>query len=65
MAKELMKRSTGETLGRVTVSIGLAVWRPREAVSTLIGRADACLYAAKNAGRNTVVAETGSESRAA
>ena len=28
MAKELMKRSSGERLGRVTISIGAAVLRP-------------------------------------
>jgi hypothetical protein len=28
MAKELMKRSTGEHLGRMTISIGVATLRP-------------------------------------
>jgi diguanylate cyclase len=65
MAKELMKRSTGETLGRVTVSIGVAAWRQGEPASTLIARADACLYAAKNGGRNTVISETTPELKVA
>ncbi len=58
MAKELMKRSTGEKLGRITLSIGLAQWRPGESADEFIERADECLYAAKRAGRNRVIAET-------
>ncbi|MGL5660881.1 MAG: GGDEF domain-containing protein [Aeromonas sp.] len=41
----------------VTVSIGLAMARRGESVETLINRADECLYQAKVAGRNCVVAE--------
>jgi diguanylate cyclase len=62
MGKELMRRSTGETLGRVTISLGVAAWRKGDTVGTLLERADACLYAAKRAGRNCVVAETALES---
>jgi diguanylate cyclase len=61
MSKELMRRSTGETLGRVTISLGVANWRKGDTVATLLERADACLYAAKRAGRNCVVAETALE----
>ncbi len=57
MNKELMKRSTGESLGRVTVSIGVAGWQPGDTAQTLIERADACLYAAKRGGRNRVVSD--------
>ena len=57
MAKELMKRSTGEHLGRVTISVGVAVLRPDDTPQTFIERADACLYAAKRNGRNQVIAE--------
>jgi diguanylate cyclase len=62
MGKELMRRSTGETLGRVTISLGVANWRRGDTVGTLLERADACLYAAKRSGRNCVVAETALES---
>jgi diguanylate cyclase len=64
MGKELMRRSTGETLGRVTISLGVAAWQKGDTVGTLLGRADACLYAAKRAGRNCVVAETALEPEA-
>jgi diguanylate cyclase len=61
MTKELMKRSTGEHLGRVTVSIGAAVLRRGESAQSLIERADNCLYAAKRCGRNRVMCETDPE----
>jgi diguanylate cyclase len=58
MSKELMKRSTGEHLGRITISVGVATMRPGDNAQSLIGRADACLYAAKRTGRNRVICET-------
>jgi diguanylate cyclase len=61
MTKELMKRSTGEHLGRVTVSIGVATSHRGESAQSLIERADACLYTAKRCGRNRVVCETDPE----
>jgi diguanylate cyclase len=57
-AKELLKRSTNEKLGRITASFGVATYRPSDTPSSLIERADRCLYAAKHAGRNKVVSET-------
>jgi diguanylate cyclase len=61
MTKELMKRSTGEHLGRVTVSVGVATLRKGDTAASLIERADACLYAAKRHGRNRVMCETDPE----
>lgn len=61
MSKELMKRSTGEHLGRVTISVGVAILHPDDTAQSLIGRADACLYAAKRNGRNRVICETDPE----
>ncbi len=52
-----MKRSSGERLGRVTISIGVAVLRPDDTPQSLIERADNCLYAAKRGGRNRVICE--------
>lgn len=56
-AKELLKRSTNEKLGRITLSVGIAQWRDGDTAASLIERADNCLYAAKNAGRNRVMSE--------
>lgn len=56
-AKELIKKSTGESLGSITMSFGVARYRHGEPIEDLVARADACLYAAKNAGRNRVKCE--------
>jgi diguanylate cyclase len=61
MAKELMKRSSGERLGRVTISMGVALLRTDDTAQSLIERADNCLYAAKRSGRNRVICETDPE----
>lgn len=41
-------------VGRVTASFGVAQWRPGEPSAKWIKRADTAMYAAKEAGRNTV-----------
>jgi diguanylate cyclase len=61
MAKELKKKSTGEILGRVTISVGVSMLKPGDDTDSLIERADACLYAAKRSGRNRVVCEADPE----
>ena len=63
MNKELMKRSSGERLGRVTISIGVALLRPTDTPQSLLDRADKCLYAAKHNGRYQVVAECDLEAK--
>ncbi|WCS26246.1 GGDEF domain-containing protein [Methylobacterium sp. NMS14P] len=52
MGRELVKRSTGESLGKVTISLGVAVLRPGDTPASLMERADLCMFAAKRAGRN-------------
>jgi len=47
----------GEAL-RATISLGAAELQPSESLDTLVARADAQLYRAKQAGRNSVVAST-------
>jgi len=54
--RKLVKRNSGEELGRITISAGVAQYRPGEALSVFVQRADGALYAAKREGRNTVVA---------
>jgi diguanylate cyclase len=57
VSKPLKKKSSGEPLGQVTVSVGIASLRPGDKREQVIERADECLYAAKAAGRNCVVVE--------
>src|ERR1700754_2719097 len=61
MSKELKKKSTGEILGRVTISIGVSMLQAGDDVDSLIDRADPCLYAAKRNGRNRVICEADPE----
>jgi diguanylate cyclase len=61
MSKELKKKSTGEILGRVTISVGVSMLKPGDDPEALIDRADACLYAAKRNGRNRVICEADPE----
>ncbi|MFT0518460.1 diguanylate cyclase [Pseudomonas faucium] len=46
-------------VGRVTASFGVAGWRPGEGADALLLRADAGVYAAKQAGRDRVEGELG------
>ncbi len=60
-SKHLQKKSTGEDLGTITISIGAATFKPGEEINAFVHRADSCLYAAKRAGRNRVVSENDEE----
>ncbi|WP_342164997.1 diguanylate cyclase [Methylobacterium sp. SD21] len=55
IGRELVKRSTGESLGKVTVSLGVAEHRSGDTPASLLERADLCMFAAKRGGRNRVV----------
>ena len=53
--KKLVKKSTGDILGTITISIGVAQFGRGEGIETVVRRADACLYGAKHHGRNLVI----------
>ncbi len=57
MDKELYQRSTNESLGSITISIGISKYVTGETKEAFIERADKCLYGAKNSGRNNVKSE--------
>jgi len=57
-AKKLVKKSTGEVLGTISISIGVAQFMADEPAEAVIRRADACLYGAKHHGRNMVINQT-------
>jgi len=47
-----------ETVGHITVSLGVALWHPTgDSISAVLERADQLLYQAKKGGRNRVVVE--------
>lgn len=55
MGRELVKRTTGESLGKVTISLGVATSRPGDTAVSLLERADQCMFMAKRDGRNRTV----------
>ncbi|HWK45826.1 MAG TPA: GGDEF domain-containing protein [Stellaceae bacterium] len=55
--RQLLKRDTKQSLGNITLSLGIALYQPGEPITALIDRADAALYRAKEAGRNRVMTE--------
>lgn len=58
LTRELVIRSTGETIGRVTISLGVAAYRRGDTASGIIDRVDQCLLEAKRTGRNRIVVES-------
>jgi diguanylate cyclase len=59
--RDLKKRATGESMGQITISIGVAQFLPGESPVELVDRADSHLYAAKRSGRNRVVSDSDPE----
>jgi len=51
---DLKKKSTGESLGKITLSFGVAIFKESEAIEDFVNRADKALYQSKNTGRNRV-----------
>ncbi len=60
-AINLTVRKTGQTIGNVTSSFGIAKFEPGDDEETLFIRADSLLYQAKKSGRNRVVISPGVE----
>jgi diguanylate cyclase (GGDEF)-like protein len=54
-AVEAVEVPVNEAVLRVTMTFGISRFHPGEAIEQCINRADAALYAGKNAGRNQVV----------
>ncbi|ORU93767.1 MAG: diguanylate cyclase [Cycloclasticus sp. symbiont of Bathymodiolus heckerae] len=52
---KLQRKDSGESIGKVTVSAGIALLKTDDSVDTFIDRADTALYQAKETGRNKVV----------
>lgn len=62
----IYSESTNQTVGSVTISLGLALGERDESVDELLARADAALYSAKRSGRNRLwVSEAGQRSAGA
>lgn len=54
---KLVRSDNKAPLGKITISIGVSQYRRGEDDMEFINRADQCLYAAKNSGRNKVITE--------
>ncbi len=55
--KKIIRRDNNQSLGSVTISMGVAQYQSGEALADFLRRADAGVYMAKNAGRNRVVVQ--------
>ena len=64
-SRKIVRRNSGKTFGNITLSIGAAQYEVGEAMSSLIERADAALYQAKEGGRNRVMAADATEKKVA
>ena len=51
------QKSTGVSMGRITLSAGVALYRSGETMEDFVQRADVALYNSKKSGRNRVTVE--------
>ena len=56
-SKRLLRKSTNEDLGNITVSLGVSQFRDSESVECLIERCDTNLYKSKQTGRNRITVD--------
>ena len=56
-SKKLLRKSTQEDLGNITISLGVAEYQMGEPVEALIERSDTYLYKSKTNGRNRTTSE--------
>ncbi len=54
--KRIVRKNSGEFLGRVTISVGLAQYQPSETIASFMCRIDAALQKAKGENGNRVIA---------
>jgi diguanylate cyclase len=54
---QITRRSTGEALPGITVSVGVGQFQLGESIAELVDRCDRALYLAKRSGRNRVITE--------
>jgi diguanylate cyclase len=55
---KLQRKESGETIGQVTISIGVSQLKQGDSFDDFVNRADKALYLAKENGRNCVIDET-------
>ncbi len=55
--RRIRRRTTGEEISSITISIGVAEFRLGESVESVVERCDRALYLAKREGRNRVMTE--------
>jgi diguanylate cyclase len=63
-SRSVRAKSTSREVGRITLSLGIAQLRWADGIESLVERADAALYKAKELGRNRVCSELDLEGRA-
>lgn len=56
-SKRLLRKSTNEDLGHITVSLGVAAYHKGESIESLIERCDTNLYKSKQSGRNRITVD--------